>query len=170
MVRYVAVIVLGGVPAAFAAPGLTLGEAPGADCVAPLLYAPVHPPALTEPDWYAAIGMAERLDVRCGVDVSACPVAFFSSRCNEPGEDHYLALERQVLRVRRGPGQGDQIGYAGQFLGDGVRLQVAPLPAWSFEGDAEQHYDTKAFAQPVEVTIDHNGKVLRFRALYDGSP
>lgn len=170
MMRYAAVIVLGMAPGAFAAPGLALGEAPGADCVAPRLYAPVHPPGLAAPDWYAGIGMGERLDVRCGIDAAACPVGFFSSRCNGPGEAHYLALDGQVLRVRRWPVQEGVAGYDGLFLGEGVRMRVTPLPGWSFDGDAEQHYDTKAIAQPVEVTLDYKGQVLRFRALYDGSP
>ena len=170
MVGYAAVILIGLAPVALAAPGLILGQAPGADCVAPLLYAPAHPPGLAEPDWYAEIAMEQRLDVRCGVDAADCPVAFFSSRCNEPGEDHYLALDGQLLRVRREPGQEDQAGYEGRFQGEGARMLVAPLPGWSFDGDAEQHYYTKAFAQPVEVTLNYGGKTLRFRALYDGSP
>lgn len=170
MVGYAVVMLIGMAPVALAATGPALGEVPGADCVAPRLYAPVHPPGLSEPDWYAGIAMDERLDVHCDVDAAVCPVAFFSSRCNEPEEDHFLALDGKVLRVRRGPGQADEAGYAGQFQGEGVQMQVTALPGWSFDGDPEQHYDTRAFSEPVEVTVDYNGQVLRFRALYDGSP
>ena len=170
MIGSAAVMLVGMAPLALAATGLVLGEVPGADCVAPRLYAPAYPPGLSEADWYAGIAMDEQLDVRCGVDAAACPVTFFSSRCNEPDEDHYLALGGQVMRVRREPGQVAGAGYEGQFQGEGVRMQVVPLPGWSFDGDPEQHYYSKAFAQPVEVTLDYNGQMLRFHALYDGSP
>lgn len=170
MIRYAAVILSCAMAPAWAASGLVLGEAPGGDCVAPRLYAPAHPSGVDAPEWYAGIALTQPLDARCGTEPAACPLAFFSSRCNEPGEDHYLALEGQVLRVRREPGQEDAGDYDGLFQGDGVRMQVQPLPGWSFEGDAEQHYYTKAFSKPVEVTLDYRGQTVRFRALYDGSP
>lgn len=170
MRRYVSVMLLGMASAAPASP-LLLGEAPGADCVAPRLYAPAQMPPSAPLPWYAALEPDEPLDARCQTDPSACPVAFFTSRCNEAGEPHYLAINGTVVVVQRVPGSLQE-AYFGEFAGDRTRLWVRPLPpAWAPPAwDDEQAHGTLSAAVPVQVEIHHQGQVLHVTALYDSSP
>ena len=99
------------------------------------------------------------------------PGGVFTSRWNEAGEPHYLAINGTVVVVQRVPGSLQE-AYFGEFAGDRTRLWVRPLPpAWAAPAwDDEQAHGTLSAAVPVQVEIHHQGQVLHVTALYDSSP
>lgn len=135
---------------------------PGSDCVAAKIYASRSDRNLKYDKLYCSVNKDSGAYDRCLQNISSEPtIAFFTDRCNAPGDGAYVSFNGTAHRVMWQPGiRHPDVSYAGTWKGGNVEVRIVPRKLI-------ERFEEDRVTYSVDVIITSGGSSVTIPAIYD---
>lgn len=135
---------------------------PGSDCVAAKIYASRSERNLKYDKLYCSVNKDSGAYDRCLQNTSTEPtIAFFTDRCNAPGDGAYVSFNGKTHTVLWKSGaRHPDVGYAGTWKGGNVEVRIVPRKLI-------ERFEEDRVTYSVDVIITSGGSSATIPAIYD---